>query len=303
MKSTDPATTLVLLNPHAQGGRAVCWREPIRQWLFEHSPDTPLVVSTTIEQACTVIQDLPPGSRVVAVGGDGTINRWLPAILQGQHELGLVPMGSGNDVARALGVFDWPWQEALRFALTSTASPMDVGVAQHDDQSFPFLSSLTAGFDSAVCRRALLGPKWLRGLPRYVWATLAEVVRVQNWQVRVDIDGQRVKEGRALLVCTLNTPTLGSGMPAAIGAQIDDGQLDVLEAGQFGFWATLNILPKLLLGTHTRHPRITMHRMQSMTIESEHPIPLASDGEYRGETLRLCVQLAVHRLPVVRRAN
>jgi diacylglycerol kinase family enzyme len=203
-------------------------------------------------------------------------------------------------VARALGVYGVPWQVALQHALSAPAQSMDVGYAHYEGHTTPFLSSWTAGFDSAVCKRALDGPSWLRGLPRYVWATLQEVVRVKNWNVRIAIDGQAPIADTCLLVCTLNTPTLGSGMPAIVQAQIDDGALDVLQAGRFGFWSTLGILPRLLMGTHVSHPRIALHRLQRMTITCDEPLPLASDGEYRGETQALSIELQAQRLRVVR---
>lgn len=79
-----------------------------------------------LREALDLLMRCEPGSRVVAVGGDGTVNRWLPALRARRLELGLVPLGSGNDLARTLGPHRWPWPRAL--ALRGPARPMDVGL-------------------------------------------------------------------------------------------------------------------------------------------------------------------------------
>ena len=117
----------------------------------------------TVLQALARLQLLPRSSRVGVVGGDGTLNQLLPALLAGKHTLGLVPCGSGNDTARALGRHHAPWAPALAHALRGPASLMDAGQAvfQTVDATLtvPFLSSFTVGFDSAVGLRELNGPR------------------------------------------------------------------------------------------------------------------------------------------------
>ena len=73
-------------------------------WLQTHAPEAQLAAPAHLADSLAMLRSLPTGSRVVAVGGDGTLNCWLPAALENQLTLGLVPMGSGNDVARALGL-------------------------------------------------------------------------------------------------------------------------------------------------------------------------------------------------------
>jgi diacylglycerol kinase family enzyme len=97
--------------------RALALRAPQAHWAL---PDT-------VAEALHLIQHQPPGTRVLAFGGDGTVNRWLPALRAGDHTLALVPMGSGNDLARALGLHGLALTAALECALTSPESFMDVG--------------------------------------------------------------------------------------------------------------------------------------------------------------------------------
>lgn len=299
----------VLINPNAGGGRASRLRAPMAHWLAHHSPQTSLVVPPSVEQARAYLRELPRASRVVVVGGDGTLNQLLGPLLEGEHCLGLVPCGSGNDAARSLGLHGLPWQTALVQALRAPASRIDHGVAQFDrigsqgiapTTCVPFLSSLTVGFDASVGLRALNGPRWLRGLPRYLLATLRELVRLRNWCLQVRVDGRAVYSGGALFASTLNTRSFGSGMPAVPHALIDDGKLDLLLAGKFGRGPTLLMLPRLLSGLHLAHPRVLTCAYEQMQLASTIPIPIAADGEYLGEALALDVRVRHAALQVAR---
>src|SRR5512147_1148399 len=109
--------TMVLLNPRAAGGRAAALAAPMRAWLGEHAPGVALVESDSIERSRATLQCLPRSSRVVLVGGDGTLHQMLPVLLTHRLALGVVPLGGGNDTARALGVAGMPWPKALELAL------------------------------------------------------------------------------------------------------------------------------------------------------------------------------------------
>lgn len=301
--------TTVLLNPHAAGGRAAGLATPLRAWLAQNTASVPLQTPDTAAQARQVIDSLPYGSRVVVVGGDGTFNQLLPSLLTGQHTAALVSFGSGNDTARALGVYGLPWQVALQHGLTASASCVDIGWAEFlpDDTTssrrVPFISSLTTGFDSSVGLRALKGPTWLRGLPRYLLATLRELSNLQTWDVRVKLDGSLVHSGAALFASTLNTRSFGGGMPAVPQALIDDGRLNLLLAKNVGLLETLLLLPRLLVGQHLGHPKVHTQTFKLMQIDAATPIPVAADGEYLGQTRSIGLSVESGALSVVRRGT
>ena len=273
------AAVFVLLNPNADGGRAGAVAAPMREWLAAHSPGTALIASDSIARSRAMLQCLPAGTRVVLIGGDGTLHHMLPVLLAQRFPLGLVPLGGGNDVARALGLHGMDWPEALALAIDGPVSAMDTGELVSARHRVPFISSLAVGFDAAVGQRAQDAPHWLRGLPRYLWATLAEVVGLRNWSMRVTVDGELRHQGRALLASSLNTPTYGCGMPATPRARVDDGRLNLLVAGRFGRLATLLMLPRLLRGAHLGHPRIGSLPFKRLHIEARGNVPIAADGE------------------------
>jgi diacylglycerol kinase (ATP) len=295
---------LVLLNPHAQGGRAARHIPALRDWLSQNAPDAQLAAPEALEDSIALLQSLPEGSRVVVVGGDGTLNRWLPTLLARRLTVGLVPMGSGNDSARAWGVDGMGWPQALTLALQGTPQTVDTGLARWTDlqgqtHENPFLSSLTAGFDSAVGLRALNGPPWLRGLPRYLWATLHELIHLRTWDLTLHSDGLPKHQGPRLFVSSLNTPTYGSGMPAVPHAHLNDGQLDALLAGPFGRVGALLMLPRLVMGLHLSQPRIHTWAYRRLDIVCAQGVPLAADGEYLGEARLASIHCQAASLQVV----
>lgn len=314
------AAVLALTNPHAQGGRLRRLAPALAQAVAQRMPQAQWALPETVGEALHFIQQLPPCSRVLAFGGDGTVNRWLPALLAGGHTLALVPMGSGNDLARAVGLYGLAWPAALECALTSAVSSMDVGevvllqgtedgsvgalAPQEGDheaaRAVPFLSSLAVGFDASVGLRALRGPRWLRGQPRYLWATFKELAALRDWGLRIAVDGGPAWQGRVLLASTLNTRSYGSGMPAAPAARIDDGRMELLRASAMGRPGVLSLLPRLLRGTHLSDPRVSLQSFQTLEVQSAEPVPLAVDGEYLGEFTRFDVRVAPAALRVVR---
>ena len=295
------SSILVLLNPNAGGGRALRLEPDIRARIRTDHPGVRMVVTESIQAAHALIGDTEPDARIVLIGGDGTVNRMLPALLGCERELAIVPLGSGNDIARALGLFKLTWQQALAHAMTAPVSRMDVGQVEFDDRTVPFLACCTSGFDSAVALRALNGPRWMRGLPRYLLATLRELAAFRMWNLTVHSEGKPLRAGFALFASALNTPTFGSGIPIAPQASINDGQLDLIVAGRFSRTSTLVMLPKLLVGRHLPDARIHSSTFREMQIDAQPPVPLAVDGEYIGETKSLHVRMMPAALRVVAR--
>jgi diacylglycerol kinase (ATP) len=295
------AAVLVLLNPHAGGGRAARLAGPLREACaargvrFGCEPD--------VAAAHALLMAQPEGACVVLVGGDGTLHRMLPALLARTLTLGLVPCGSGNDTARALGLHRLRWQDALAHALTHALAhapaqepenaprTIDIGEVVTDAGVTPFISSLAVGFDAAVAIRAHQAPRWLIGMPRYLWATLREVAALRNAAVRVVADGAVVHDGPALFASTLNTASYGSGMPAVPHAQLGDGRLELLLAGQFSRTATLAMLPRLLAGTHLTHARVHSRPFAELHVEADRPLPMAADGEALPSSQRFQVRV------------
>ena len=298
---------MMLLNPQARGGRARKLHRDIEASLALANPRPLFFMTEDVRSARRLIDALPAGSRVIIAGGDGSVQRLLPSLIAGGHTLALVPVGSGNDTARALGVAGKNWRKALDIALHAPASLMDVGEISYteaksrSEKRAVFLSSLAAGFDASVTARAAEVPAWLGGRLRYLLATLAELTALRSVNLEISTDGDIHHHEQVLLASSLNTRTYGAGMPVAPLAIDSDGQLDLMLAKGMGVKSVLKLLPLMLAGRHLGRPGVHHRRYTILEANAAEPLPIAADGEYLGEVRAMRIVLRPALLSVVRR--
>lgn len=210
---------------------------------------------------------------LVVVGGDGMVNLGLNAVAGTPLPLGIVPAGTGNDIAHALGL---PVDDVaaaagvLRQAL-SDGSRQVVDAARctwREPDGSPasqwFAGVLGAGFDAIVNERAN-GWRWPRGRAKYVTAMLRELPVFKPRAYTIELDGE-VWATPAMLVAVGNGPSYGGGMRVCPAAELDDGLLDVMVVEPLGRPEFLRIFPRVYAGTHVEHPAVTIRRARSVTV-------------------------------------
>ncbi|MCS7217508.1 MAG: diacylglycerol kinase family lipid kinase [Thermus sp.] len=225
--------------------------------------------------ATELAQSAPEGARVVAVGGDGTVHEVLKGLAGTDKVLGVVPIGSGNDFARMLGLRGFPWPEALERALLAPEEAIDLGLVNGE----PFGASLGVGFDALVAKKAFAAPPFLRGMPRYLYALFGVLKDLRLPEGRVWVDGEEVHRGPLLLLAAMNGPAYGGGIPIAPMADPRDGLLSVVLARAFTRPGVVLILPRLLLGRHLSHPQVVAYAGREVKVAFPHPVPAHADGE------------------------
>jgi len=212
---------------------------------------------------------------IIAVGGDGLVHLVLQAVAQSGVGLGIVPAGTGNDFARALGLPLNSPNEIVDRVLTSQPGLTDLGLA---NQRF-FGAILSTGFDSMVNERANK-MSWPRGPIRYNLAIARELPVFKPRQYRFSIDGESFNT-EAMLVAVANAPSYGGGMKICPQAEIHDGWLDVLILKPLSKLEFLRVFPRVYAGTHINHPAVVIRRARTVEIEAD-AISYA-DGERQGE--------------------
>ena len=208
---------------------------------------------------------------VVAWGGDGTINEVASALAFGTVPLGIIPAGSGNGLARELGV-DLQPERALIDALGATPRPMDVG----DVDGRLFVNIAGIGVDAFVASRFSLARR--RGFLGYINLTAQALATYVPMTYRMTSAAGSVT-ARALLVTIANSAQFGNGARIAPGARVDDGLLDLVVLEERWRLATVMQLPRLFTGTADRIRGCTIQRIQEVTIEADEPMTYHVDGE------------------------
>lgn len=268
-----------------------------------------------------VAERVEPADRPDAVlifGGDGTVHHQLAALVETQVPLLVVPKGSGNDFAHAIGIRNEAdaiaaWKafcacgqnvrEIDLGAIAGTASePNATGHWPLATGDCFFCCVAGAGLDSEANRRANAMPPWLRARGGYALGVLSAVARFRPQVVRVvlqDADGAtRVIEEPATMVAVGNAPSYGRGMRIAPRAQLDDGLLDLCFVRRVSKLRLLRFFPRVYSGAHLAMPEVEYAQASRLTIETDPPLDVYADGEFLCRT-PVAVTVAPRALNVI----
>ncbi|GAA4562327.1 diacylglycerol/lipid kinase family protein [Planotetraspora kaengkrachanensis] len=289
---------VVLVNPAARGGRTMRLLDPVVQRLRAGGRPVSVIVGTSpedsLERARAIVADGP--QALVAFGGDGLVHLALQAVAGTDVPLGIIPAGTGNDIAGALGIARRDPMAAADVVTAGRHRVIDaarlgaakgMGEGQGDDDSDGggtgggewFAGVMACGFDSRVNERAneMTSPP---GMAKYVVALMRELRSWAPIPFRITLDGEAVEQ-EAVLVAVANTSSYGAGMRVCPDARPDDGLLDVLTLGAMSRGEFLRTFPRVYRGSHLSHPAVTVRRARSVTLEAPDVVAYA-DGERVG---------------------
>ena len=244
---------------------------------------------------------------LVAAGGDGTLGEVAGVILESEREvrLGVLPLGTGNDFARTLGVWGEP-KRALDAIFEGQTRRVDVGRIECNRRQRVWLNVAGCGFDALVAKRindwgARKTMRYARGLAAYLLATARELAGFRAFDARLELDGETL-ETSAVLVAVANAKSYGGGMLVCPDARLDDGLFDVCVIQKVSRIEFLRAFPGVFAGKHTVHPKVLMRRCRAIRVESWQSVPVLADGEIVGEAPFQC-ELVADALEVCARAD
>ena len=212
-------------------------------------------------------------TRVIAVGGDGTMNEIAQALLHTPAALGLVPCGSGNGLALHLRI-PTRLRDALRLAADESArvAAIDTGMAN----GRPFFNAMGCGFDAEISRR--FNRLTRRGLAAYARIGFSAFrARRSEWTIIHGVG--RTEALHTLLVTVANSDQYGNGALIAPGARVDDGQLDLVAVRPVSFASAPPLVARLFLGKISTSSGVFRLRGARFLIERTGPGLIHTDGE------------------------
>ena len=237
---------------------------------------------------------------VLLFGGDGTVHRHLGHLVRLGLPVLVVPVGSGNDFARALGL------RRVRDALTAwrnfcgrgaNVRSIDLGVISAGEgagEASPhglkyFCCVAGVGIDGEIARLANRLPRWLRGHGGYALSFAPAIFTFSplTMKIQTPVAGDNVNEGwtmrsdqPTLLAAFANTPLYGGGMRIAPQAKMDDGLLDVCIVGSVTRLRLMRLFPSVYSGSHLKVREVDYFQTSRVRVETKHPVDVYADGEF-----------------------
>lgn len=212
---------------------------------------------------------------LVVVGGDGMVHLACQAVAGSDVPLGVIPAGTGNDTARALGIDRKDPRRAANAVIAGHLRSIDLA----DVAGIRVATVVATGFDAKVNERANQ-MTWPSGQMRYNLATVAELRVFEPIRFALELDG-RPYELDAMLVSVGNSASYGGGLRICEGAEIDDGLLDVVIVKPVGKAELIWMYPRLFNGSHTSHRQYERHRVRTVSVAAP-DIVAYGDGERLG---------------------
>jgi len=250
------------------------------------------ISTKSLEQSLFLLKEAVnkhPQAKIIVIGGDGMLHAAINNI-QG-NPIGLIPAGTGNDFARALGLSLEDPIESIRRVLSADVEEVDLGKV--GDEYFAAICS--TGFDSVVNERANK-LKWPTGKMKYNIAMLLELPRFKPRSYKIVIDGKQMQT-QAMLIAIANGLSYGGGMKVCPAADIQDGLLDIMILAPVPKLEFIRIFPSVFKGLHVTHPAVSILQGRSIQIKAE--AVAYADGERIGE-LPLDVSISHNKLKVLR---
>jgi YegS/Rv2252/BmrU family lipid kinase len=265
---------VVLVNPHAAGGRPLRLLPPVEARLRELGLPFSVQRTQSLLHGCELAREAAGRGEVpVTLSGDGLIGAVAGALRDVPDAvLGVLPGGRGNDFARMIGL---PLDAvgACDVLAHGRAAPVDLGAA--DGRTFLGIASL--GFDSDANRIANEAPPQLGRLV-YVYGALRALLAWEPARFTVEVDGART-EFTGWSVAAANSGFYGGGMRLAPHARLDDGALDVILIRESSKLRYARTLPKVFRGAHIHDPTVTELRGAEVRVDADRPFTVYADGD------------------------
>ena len=275
------ARVAVVVNPTSGRGRAARILPQVEPRLAALPAD--VMVSDGPDHAAKLARDAAAGGAeiVVAMGGDGMIGMVGGALVGTTAALGIIPTGTGNDFAVALGYGKRRPLDAVALLRDPSVLEIDAARVTWEGGGRLYLNVAGTGFDSEVTEAANRMRTRVQGTAKYVAAVFRTLPGFRAGRFEIDIDGT----GHTLpgmMIAVGNGKSYGGGMKITPGASFTDGLLDLTVIGAMSKPEFVRSFPTVFRGTHVNHPKVSTLRGARIEIAADRPFEVYADGERCG---------------------
>ena len=276
----------LIINPSSGRGKGAARGQLVLKTLAERGQDFLDLSGNTMDEANANARHAINDGQIdglVVVGGDGIAHLGVNIACDTGISLGIIAAGTGNDLARSIGMPEGDVVAGTHAVLDKLESPrrVDAIKAQSSTGQFWFFGTASAGFD-ALCNQRANEMSWPKGQRRYDIAMVLELAKFKPIHYEATIDGEH-RSFDAMLCAVANGPAFGGGMMIAPEANVEDGVLDLFIVHAMSRIELLKVFPKVYTGRHVTHPAVEFVRAKSVKLSSGN-MPVYSDGEARGHS-------------------
>lgn len=245
---------------------------------------------------------------IVVVGGDGTANEVINGMTSfDKVKFAIIPVGSGNDLARGLGIKGEPVDILKRILKSRTERRIDLGRVMWNggNQSKLYAISAGVGLDALVCKKAITSPvkkvlnKIHLGKLTYLILTVQSVFTMRTADIKMKIDEHSMEFDKAIFAAVMNFKAEGGGVPMAPRADAGDGMLSVCAANGVPKWKIFFLLPILVMAKHENIRAFTTVNCKKAELSINTPFTLHADGEYLADVTEVTFECIPGILNVV----
>ncbi|MDB5374492.1 MAG: lipid kinase [Belnapia sp.] len=216
--------------------------------------------------------------RIVLGGGDGTLNCGIPGLLQTGLPLGILPLGTANDLARSLGI-PLGLEAAARVIAQEAPRPVDLG----EVNGHRYFNVASVGFSAELAGELKADAKRRWGKLGYAIAAFGLLRRARPFTATLIHDG-KVERVKTIQVSVGNGKHYGGGMTVSVDARPDDGVFDVYSLEVENWWRLVALIPWLRSGTQGRWKDVRAFRTTALELRTRKPRPVNTDGELTTRT-------------------
>ncbi|MCE4223168.1 lipid kinase [Methylobacterium sp. C25] len=277
--SARPRRALLMVNPRARNGGVPldAISDRLRRGGIEpvEPPDT---AGAQADCSAAIIRSAGGCDLIILGGGDGTLNAAAPALIKTGLPLGILPLGTANDLARSLGLPLDPLA-AAEAIVTRQPQPVDLGWVN----GHYYFNVASIGFSADLAGELTAEAKKTWGTLGYAIAAFRLLRRARPFSITIEHDGT-IEKVTTIQASVGNGRHYGGGMTVSEDATVDDGKLDFYSLEVDHWWRLIALLPALRRGTHGQATDVRAFSTTEIVLRTKKPRPVNTDGELATHT-------------------